>query len=122
MRLPVLFQLGTNRPKSMTGSPLQSASAASLSQGVRVKSEAGRLSPDAMSPRSTLDHLFQDKIGHSIGREILDQRLRRAKRLLKDETVKLNAIAKACGFCNASYFTNTFRPLQQRVRERAART
>ena len=60
-------------------------------------------------PRSTLDHLFKDKIGHSIGREILDQRLRRAKRLLKDETVKLNAIAKACGFCNASYFTNTFR-------------
>lgn len=60
-------------------------------------------------PRSTLDHLFKDKIGHSIGREILDQRLRRAKRLLKDETVKLNAIAEACGFCNASYFTNTFR-------------
>ena len=60
-------------------------------------------------PRSTLDHLFQEKIGHSIGREILDQRLRRAKRLLKDETVKLNAIAKTCGFCNASYFTNTFR-------------
>lgn len=59
-------------------------------------------------PRSTLDHLFQDKIGHSIGREILDQRLRRAKRLLKDESVRLNAIAKACGFCNASYFTNTF--------------
>ena len=59
-------------------------------------------------PRSTLDHLFQEKIGHSIGREILDQRLRRAKRLLKDGSVKLNAIAKACGFCNASYFTNTF--------------
>ena len=59
-------------------------------------------------PRSTLDHLFQEKIGHSIGREILDQRLRRAKRLLRDKTVQLNAIAKACGFCNASYFTNTF--------------
>ena len=60
-------------------------------------------------PRSTLDHLFQEKIGHSIGHEILGQRLRRAKRLLKDETVKMNAIAAACGFCNASYFTNTFR-------------
>ena len=60
-------------------------------------------------PRSTLDHLFQEKIGHSIGREILDQRLRRAKRLLKDESVRMNVIAKACGFCNASYFTNTFR-------------
>ena len=60
-------------------------------------------------PRSTLDHLFQEKTGHSIGREILDQRLRRAKRLLKDKTVKMNAIARTCGFCNASYFTNTFR-------------
>ena len=60
-------------------------------------------------PRSTLDHRFIEKVGHPIGREILNQRLLRAKRLLKDETVKLNAIAKACGFCNASYFTNTFR-------------
>lgn len=60
-------------------------------------------------PRSTLDHRFIENIGHAIGHEILDQRLRRAKRLLKDETVKLKAVAAACGFCNASYFTNVFR-------------
>ena len=60
-------------------------------------------------PRSTLDHRFIEKVGHPIGREILNQRLLRAKRLLKDKSVKLNAIARACGFCNASYFTNTFR-------------
>ena len=60
-------------------------------------------------PRSTLDHLFTDAIGHSIGREILIQRLARAKHLLKDRTIPLNAIARTCGFCNASYFTNTFR-------------
>lgn len=60
-------------------------------------------------PRSTLDHLFTDKVGHSIGREILNQRLLRIKRLLKDESLPLNAISKACGFCNASYFTNVFR-------------
>ena len=60
-------------------------------------------------PRSTLDHRFIENIGHAIGREILEQRLRRAKRLLKDETVKLKAVAAACGFCNASYFTNVFR-------------
>ena len=60
-------------------------------------------------PRSTLDHLFTDAIGHSIGREILNQRLARAKHLLKDRTIPLNAIARTCGFCNASYFTNTFR-------------
>ena len=59
--------------------------------------------------RSTLDHLFTEKVGHSIGREILNQRILRAKRLLKDESTPLNAIARFCGFCNASYFTNTFR-------------
>ena len=59
--------------------------------------------------RSTLDHLFTEKVGHSIGREILNQRILRAKRLLKDGTTPLNAIARFCGFCNASYFTNTFR-------------
>ena len=59
--------------------------------------------------RSTLDHLFAEKIGHAVGREILDQRLRRAKRLLRDRRVKMNDIASSCGFCNASYFTNTFR-------------
>ena len=59
--------------------------------------------------RSTLDHLFTSKVGHSIGREILNQRMLRAKRLLKGKTVRLNAIAKACGFCNASYLINTFK-------------
>ena len=59
--------------------------------------------------RSTLDHLFTEKVGHSIGREILNQRILRAKRLLKDKSTPLNAIARFCGFCNASYFTNTFR-------------
>ena len=60
-------------------------------------------------PRSTLDHLFTIQLGHSIGAEILSQRLRRAQRLLKDRAVALKNIAAACGFCNASYFTNTFR-------------
>ena len=59
-------------------------------------------------PRSTLDHLFTETVGHSIGREILAQRIARAKHLLKDPSVPLNAIARVCGFCNASYFTNTF--------------
>lgn len=60
-------------------------------------------------PRSTLDHLFAEKVGHSIGQEILNQRIRRAKHLLKDNHTQLKAIAGICGFCNASYFTNTFK-------------
>lgn len=59
--------------------------------------------------RSTIDHLFSATIGHSIGREILNQRLQRAKRLLKDPSVALKDISAACGFCNPSFFTNVFK-------------
>lgn len=59
--------------------------------------------------RSTLDHIFAEKTGHPIGKEILRQRLLRAKHLLRDKHAPLKAIAQACGFCNASYFTNTFK-------------
>ena len=57
----------------------------------------------------SISEFCSEAIGHSIGREILNQRLARAKHLLKDRTIPLNAIARTCGFCNASYFTNTFR-------------
>lgn len=60
-------------------------------------------------PRSTIDHLFTGTIGHAIGREILNQRLQRAKRLLKDPTIQLKDISAACGFCNPSFFTNVFK-------------
>lgn len=60
-------------------------------------------------PRSTLDHLFTAQYGRPIGREILRQRLLRAKRLLRDETIQLKAIAKLCGFCHSAHFTNVFK-------------
>ena len=70
---------------------------------------AAEVAGELKMPRSTLDHLFTEKMGRPIGREILDQRLRRAKRLLRDTSVALRSIARACGFCNASYFTNIFK-------------
>lgn len=59
--------------------------------------------------RSTIDHLFSATVGHSIGQEILNQRLQRAKRLLKDPSVALKDISAVCGFCNPSFFTNIFK-------------
>ena len=58
--------------------------------------------------RPRLDHLFADKVGHSVGREILRQRLLRVKHLLKDPSLGIGEIAAACGFCNVGYLTNTF--------------
>ena len=60
-------------------------------------------------PRSTLDHLFTAQTGRTVGREIVRQRLLRAKRLLRDETIQLKSIAKLCGFCHAAHFTNAFK-------------
>lgn len=59
--------------------------------------------------RSRLDHLFAAETRHSVGNEIRRQRLYRAKGLLKDPSVPIFLIARACGFCNSAYLTNTFR-------------
>ena len=59
--------------------------------------------------RSHFDHLFVHETGHSVGKEILSQRLREAKRLLADTDLPIAAIARQTGFCNAGYLSNTFR-------------
>ena len=59
--------------------------------------------------RSYLDHLFVHETGHSIGKEILAQRLREVKRLLADPDLSIAAIAFQTGFCNAGHLSNTFR-------------
>lgn len=59
--------------------------------------------------RSHFDHLFVHETGHSVGKEILAQRLREARRLLADTDLPIAAIARQTGFCNAGYLSNTFR-------------
>ena len=41
--------------------------------------------------------------------EILRQRMARARTLLRETNLTLDAIAEQCGFCNASYLSNLFR-------------
>ncbi len=59
--------------------------------------------------RSYLDHLFVRETDHSVGAEILTQRLREVKRLLSDTDLPIAAIAAQTGFCNAGHLSNTFR-------------
>ncbi len=59
--------------------------------------------------RSKLDHLFTTEIHRSVGAEIRRQRILRAQRLLRDPSVPIYLVARACGFCNSAYLTNTFR-------------
>jgi len=58
--------------------------------------------------RKQLERLFTTKLRRTVREEILEQRLARARRLLKDGEIAISAISKACGFCNPAHFTNTF--------------
>lgn len=60
-------------------------------------------------PRHKLDHLFAEKLGHSVGSEIHSRRMSRAKHMLSDTSTPIKDIASACGFCNIAHFSNAFR-------------
>ena len=60
-------------------------------------------------PRTRLDRLFAEKFSRPVGKEIVRQRIERAKRLLTSTDKPMKEIAALCGYCNAGYFTNAFR-------------
>lgn len=60
-------------------------------------------------PRTTFDRRFRESVGHSIGKEILDQRVKLAKQLLRNEDIPLKQLAIECGFCNQAFLTTTFK-------------
>ena len=55
-----------------------------------------------------LRHVFKKHTGMSIGEFKMTQRIKKAKLLLKTDDHKIIDIAAACGFENASYFTEAF--------------
>ena len=60
-------------------------------------------------PRTRLDRLFAERFSRSVGKEIVRQRIERAKKLLTTTDKPMKEIAALCGYCNAGYFTNAFR-------------
>ena len=60
-------------------------------------------------PRIRLDRLFAAELKRSVGKEILRQRIAKAKKMLDDTDATLAAIASECGFCHASYLINAFK-------------
>ena len=75
----------------------------SMSFGVAEIAEALKV------PRTRLDRLFAEKFSRSVGKEIVRQRIERAKKLLISTDKPMKEIAALCGYCNAGYFTNAFR-------------
>ena len=58
--------------------------------------------------RSTLEHRFRERTGHSVREEIEAVRIARAKRLLAEGGGTLGEIAKACGFSSANRLSHVF--------------
>ena len=56
-----------------------------------------------------LEKNFRTVLGRSICREIQDRRLAEVRRLLKETTLPVGAIAERCGFRNGNYLKNLFR-------------
>ena len=58
---------------------------------------------------SYLSRLYKEVAGISLNRYIADRRISAAKRLLADETIKMQSIAEQTGLRSASYFTHYFK-------------
>ena len=60
-------------------------------------------------PTYRLGELFRTKLGRSVGREIVRQKIVLARKLLEETEKPVKEIASETGFCNIAYFVNTFR-------------
>ena len=56
-----------------------------------------------------LEKNFRTVLGHSICREIQNQRLEHVKQLLKDSSLPIEILSLRCGYKNANYLKNLFR-------------
>ena len=59
--------------------------------------------------RGYISHVFKNVTGESINRYVTRERIKRAKSLLCDPTMKITDIAAACGYDNPTYFSSLFR-------------
>lgn len=59
--------------------------------------------------RAHFTRIFAAQVGHSPGEYVLEQRMRRAARLLESSDLSVKAIAIASGFADANYFAKAFR-------------
>ena len=60
-------------------------------------------------PAYRLGELFRTKLGRSVGKEIIRQKIVRARKLLAETEKPVKEVASETGFCNIAYFVNTFR-------------
>lgn len=64
---------------------------------------------------STLNFKFRREFNLSIGQYIIDERIKKAKKLLVSTSYSIGEIAKRCGFDNVYYFSNCFKKNEGRT-------
>ena len=89
--------------------PVLSAALREISKRLATSFGVAEVAAALKVPRTRLDRLFAEKFSRSVGREIVRQRIERAKRFLSETDKPMKEIAALCGYCNAGYFTNAFR-------------
>ena len=89
--------------------PLLSAALREISKRLPTSFGVAEVAEALKMPRTRLNRLFAEKFARSVGKEIVRQRIERAKKLLTSTDKPMKEIAGLCGYCNAGYFTNAFR-------------
>ena len=89
--------------------PLLSAALKEIAKRLSTSFGVAEIAEALKVPRTRLDRLFAEKFSRSVGKEIVRQRIERAKKLLTTTDKQMKEIAALCGYCNAGYFTNAFR-------------
>lgn len=92
-----------------TGNPIFRKALSYIAQHLSEAFGCAEIAAAIDIPRVRLDRLFAAELGRSAGKEILRQRLLRAKTMLRESDAPLETIATACGFCHAAHLSNTFR-------------
>lgn len=72
----------------------------------------GAIARHVATSERTLQRRFATAVGHSVVREILLQRVRRAKQLLVDTERLVKQIARECGFPDSQRFCRTFQRIE----------
>ena len=92
-----------------TEDPILSAALREIARRLDTSFGVEEIATSLKISRTQLDKLFAEKFTRSVGKEIVRQRIERAKKLLSETDKPMKEIAALCGFCNAGYFTNAFR-------------
>jgi len=89
--------------------PLLTAALHEISRRLPTSFGIDELADALKVSRTHLDKLFAEKFARPVGKEIMRQRIERAKKLLAESDKPMKEVAALCGFCNAGYLTNSFR-------------